>query len=444
MKYNSNNRPIVCMQTQSTCYKGTRTMNIEGVLWHSTGANNSTLKRYVQPSDNAGDRQKMLNLLGVNGSRNDWNHIYREAGVNAWIGKLADGTVTTVQTMPWNYRPWGCGKGRYGSCNNGWIQFEICEDGLNDVNYFNAVYKEACELTAYLCKMYGLNPNGYSSEGGKSIPVILCHQDSYQYGVGGNHSDVYHWFNRYGKTMADVRRDVAALMAGSGAITPSAPVNTNPEAKGYLMYGDCGTAIKTLQTMLIACGYSCGSAGVDGSFGNATLSAVKAYQKANGLEVDGYYGPATKASLLAKYNSIKNNTSSSTVAKPSTSKPATASTKLEVDGSWGKLCTKASQRYLGTVQDGIVSGQPMWNKKYLSAASTTSWEFEEGKCTGSNMVRALQKLIGTEVDGFCGKGTITALQKFLQKKGYYKGVIDGSCGKQTVKAWQSFLNDNLK
>jgi hypothetical protein len=54
--------------------------------------------------------------------------------------------------MPWDYRPWGCGSGKNGSCNNGWIQFEICEDNLNDVNYFNKVYKEACLLTAFLCK----------------------------------------------------------------------------------------------------------------------------------------------------------------------------------------------------------------------------------------------------------------------------------------------------
>ena len=49
------------------------------------------------------------------------NHIDREMGVNAWIGKLADGTVTTVQALPWNYRPWGCASGSKGSCNSGWI-----------------------------------------------------------------------------------------------------------------------------------------------------------------------------------------------------------------------------------------------------------------------------------------------------------------------------------
>lgn len=212
MKYTENNKPLVCMQTESTCYKNTGKMKVLGVLWHSTGANNPNLSRYVQPSDNAPDRAAMLELIGKNRNGNDWNHITTYAGLNAWIGKLADGTVTTVQTMPWNYAPWGCARGPKGSCNDNWIQFEICEDSLKDKAYFDTVYKEACELTAYLCKMYGLDPLGTVSYNGVSVPVILCHQDSYQLGVGGNHSDIYHWFKLYGKDMDDVRRDVAAIM----------------------------------------------------------------------------------------------------------------------------------------------------------------------------------------------------------------------------------------
>lgn len=212
MKYSTENPPLVCMQTTSTCYKATRKMEVKGVLWHSTGANNPTLKRYVQPSDNAPDREEMLEILGVNKYKNDWNHITREAGLNAWIGKLADGTVTTVQTMPWDYRPWGCGSGSKGSCNNGWIQFEICEDGLTDQEYFNAVYKEACELTAYLCDMFNIDPHGTVEYNGQNIPTILCHADSYKLKVGGNHGDVLHWFPKHGKNMDTVRDDVAALL----------------------------------------------------------------------------------------------------------------------------------------------------------------------------------------------------------------------------------------
>lgn len=219
MKYSDTNKPLVCMQTQSTCYKGTRVMTPVGVLWHSTGAENTWLKRYVQPSDDAPDKDAMLKILGVNAYKNDWNHIKRDAGLNGWIGKLADGTVTTVQTMPWNYRPWGCGAGNKGSCNNGWIQFEICEDKLTDPVYFYAVYKEACEITAYLCKMYNINPHGTVLLNGVKVPTILCHIDSYNLGLGNGHSDVMHWFPKFGKSMETARDDVAKLLKEETEVT---------------------------------------------------------------------------------------------------------------------------------------------------------------------------------------------------------------------------------
>ena len=212
MKYSDMNKPLVCMMTNSTCYKGTRVMEVKGVLWHSTGANNPEIRRYVQPSDNDPNRDELLKIIGVNRNGNDWNHIERKAGLNCWVGKLADGTVSTVQTMPWNYRPWGCGSGPKGSCNNGWIQFEICEDSLNDPVYFNQVYQEACEITAYLCKMFNIDPLGTVNLNGVMVPTITCHNDSYKLGVGGGHSDINHWFPKYGKNMETARNDVAALM----------------------------------------------------------------------------------------------------------------------------------------------------------------------------------------------------------------------------------------
>lgn len=47
---------------------------------------------------------------------------------------------------------------------------------------------------------------------GKNVPTILCHYDSYKLGLGSGHSDVYHWFNKHGKSMDSVRNDVAVLM----------------------------------------------------------------------------------------------------------------------------------------------------------------------------------------------------------------------------------------
>lgn len=65
-----------------------------------------------------------------------------------------------------------------------------------------------------------------------------------------------------------------------------------------LKKGAKGDQVKALQALLIGYGYSCGWHGVDGSFGGTTDKAVRAYQKDNGLEVDGSVGSKTWNKLL--------------------------------------------------------------------------------------------------------------------------------------------------
>lgn len=246
MKYNELNKPLVCMQTHSDCYKETYQFTPLGVLWHSTGANNNTIKRYVQPWDSSNTKEhpdntytnaEWMTMLGKNQYSNDWNHISVRAGLNAWIGKLADGTVTTVETMPSNYRPWGCGSGSKGSCNSTHIQFEICEDGLTNAEYFNAVYREACEITAYWCKMYGIDPLGTIVYNGVVVPTILDHKESNKLKLGSDHGDVAHWFKKHGKTMQDVREDVAALLAENDPVMEPEWGTVNAELGLYIRSG---------------------------------------------------------------------------------------------------------------------------------------------------------------------------------------------------------------
>ena len=213
MKYSDKNPPLQLLLTNSTCYKGTGKMKPCGVLIHDTGAVNPNLKRYVQPADDDPNRSMWLEMLGKNQYNNDYNHAYRKMGVNCWVGMLADGTVTTIQTLPWDYRPWGCGSGKNGSCNNGWLQFEICMGRKTDKEYFDAAYREACEITAYLCRLFGFNPYGTVDFNGMEVPVILCHADSHKLGLGSNHGDVYPYFRLFGKDMDTFRADVAALLA---------------------------------------------------------------------------------------------------------------------------------------------------------------------------------------------------------------------------------------
>ena len=59
-----------------------------------------------------------------------------------------------------------------------------------------------------------------------------------------------------------------------------------------------GESVKALQHLLICNEHYLGRNGADGIFGSDTDKAVRAYQSANGLEVDGEVGPKTWAKLL--------------------------------------------------------------------------------------------------------------------------------------------------
>lgn len=75
-----------------------------------------------------------------------------------------------------------------------------------------------------------------------------------------------------------------------------------------LRQGSTGDEVKKLQNALINAGYDVGSTGADGIYGSKTASAVKAYQKANGLSVDGIAGTQTFGSLYNTSSSSTNNT----------------------------------------------------------------------------------------------------------------------------------------
>lgn len=63
--------------------------------------------------------------------------------------------------------------------------------------------------------------------------------------------------------------------------------------------GSKGTAVKEMQQLLIAAGYALPKYGADGSFGAESEDAVRKFQGANGLAVDGICGPKTWAALQA-------------------------------------------------------------------------------------------------------------------------------------------------
>ena len=89
----------------------------------------------------------------------------------------------------------------------------------------------------------------------------------------------------------------------NGTIT--VPSGSSSGSSGNLKKGSKGEVVSKLQQMLTDLGYDI--KGADGIFGANTETALKNFQKANGLSADGIYGPLTKAKLLAEYKKYKAN-----------------------------------------------------------------------------------------------------------------------------------------
>ncbi|MED3885861.1 peptidoglycan-binding protein [Priestia aryabhattai] len=76
---------------------------------------------------------------------------------------------------------------------------------------------------------------------------------------------------------------------------------TEKVSRVLIEYGDRGNQVQLIQRMLIHLGYSL-FGGADGIFGSSTLKAVKAFQQALYLQVDGIVGPKTLEKLYENFN----------------------------------------------------------------------------------------------------------------------------------------------
>lgn len=201
---------IECLHTESRCWKykggdGYYPARPIGVLLHTTGANNTTLKRYCQPSKDDPNREELLKTIGKNKYNNHWNRNITKA-VHYFIGKLEDGSIATVHNIPLDYSAWGVGKGKKGSYNynpTAYIQFEICEDSKTNYDYFNATKNEAVELCVELCRQFG-----WSSKN------ITSHNEARLAGYASSHLDPTTWWKNFGYTMDDFRKEVQDILDG--------------------------------------------------------------------------------------------------------------------------------------------------------------------------------------------------------------------------------------
>lgn len=187
---------IKAYAVKNLCYIAAQKMIPQGIVVHSTGANNPNLKRYVDAVEE----------VGVNQYGNHWNTAKpggRKVCVHAFIGYDKNKEIRVAEILPLDICCWGVGKGKKGSYNTNpaYIQFEICEDGLEDKTYYQKAFSVAAEYCAELCRAYNI-----------SVDKIVGHCETYQLGYGSNHSDPEHWMKNFGESMDDFRKQVSDIL----------------------------------------------------------------------------------------------------------------------------------------------------------------------------------------------------------------------------------------
>ena len=205
-------------------------------------------------------------------------------------------------------------------------------------------------------------------------------------------------------------------------------------SRSYLMKGDKGDEVKKMQENLIKLGYSCGSTGADGDFGTNTEVAVKNFQKANGLVVDGKYGKASKskAEELLKQLEAKPVGKIDTIKEVQNWANAEYNANIEEDGLYGAQTKKALVKILQTelnqtygsklVVDGI------WGEKTKAACKTLKVGANNDVVAVLQALLICNKIDGVYVDGIYGNATATAVGKYQSKNAL---TADKMAGKNT-------------
>lgn len=179
------------------------------------------------------------------------------------------------------------------------ITIEVASDSKSPYAFRNEAYAALINLCVDICKRNGKSKLIWFADKQKTLNYNPQPEEMIL--------SVHKWFANkscpgpwmYAR-MGDLATKVTAALAGE-----QIDINPPKEIKVVtLRKGDKGEAVKLMQSMLIACGYNCGSTGADGIFGNNTLAGLKAFQRAEGLTVDGIYGTASRTALKKAYSNV--------------------------------------------------------------------------------------------------------------------------------------------
>ena len=216
---------------------------------------------------------------------------------------------------------------------------------------------------------------------------------------------------------------------------------------GSLRKGASGSAVKDLQTKLKKLGFY--NAYVDGSYGDTTVAAVKAFQKKYNLTADGVAGSETLKKLDSAYKNADSDKDDGSLRKGATgSAVKDLQTKLKklgfynasIDGDYGDTtvaAVKAFQKKYNLTADGVAGSETL--KKLDSAYKNADSDKDDGSlrkgATGSavkDLQTKLKKLgfYNASIDGDYGDTTVAAVKAFQKK---YNLTADGVAGSETLK-----------
>ena len=283
---------------------------------------------------------------------------------------------------------------------------------------------------------------------------------------------------RYDPSKASIGKATAqpGKIAELGATNPPQWKTVTNPAKGYatLHLGDEGAPVRVLQTALKRAKYYSGT--VDGKYGVSTFEAVRSFQHANGIKVDGVAGSATldrlygakptatpagsKGTNPPSYRTVTNPPVGSSYITLRMGDSGSPVTQLQNALKKAKYFTgKADGRYGQTTYDAVVAFQkangirpngvandatnkllfglkPTATPSPKAVTNPPAYRTVTNPPVGSNYISLKMGDSGAPV---------TQLQQALKKGGYFKGTADGRYGATTYQAVMNFqANNGLK
>ena len=255
-------------------------------------------------------------------------------------------------------------------------------------------------------------------------------------------------------------KTLSVLYSDSAKKAPTTTVTNTPKATAtpFTSYknGDSGPEIKRMQQRLKVLGYLSGSA--DGDFGDATEAAVRAFQKQNGLTVDGKAGTNT---LNLLYSSSAKKATTKATATPRATTKATATPKadnlnyyLENGSSGAKVRTlqnrlielgwlvgEADGSYGNATEHAVKAFQARYSSLWtdgVAGPDTLKILYGAGAATAKTPAASLGMSLSHGDDG----DAVKAMQKRLKELGFYTKSVDGDYGSTTKAAVIAFQTAN--